>query len=138
MFVLIKNCNTLLMYLFFVFFWCEEENKMAMFSFNQSSCETRLMRLLQGNFFQRSWRNKVIAKWAAGRLGYKGDKMNAYVRNFILLYLVMPNDRKMIDRILYDFRKENIPITEDDIVSKIKSVEKRMKTKTGLTEEDAD
>ncbi len=138
MFVLIKNCNTLLMYLFFVFFWCEEENKMAMFSFNQSSCETRLMRLLQGNFFQRSWRNKEIAKWAAGRLGYKCDKMNAYVRNFIPLYLVMPIDRKMIDRILYDFRKENIPITEDDIVSKIKSVEERMKTKTGLTEEDAD
>ena len=64
--------------------------------------------------------------------------MNAYVRNFILLYLVMPNDRKMIDRILDDFRKENIPITEDDIVSNIKSVEERMKTKTGLTEEDAD
>lgn len=107
---------------------------MPMFSFNQLSCETRLMRLLQEKFFQKSWRNKVIAKWVAGRLGYKADKMNAYVRNFILLCLVVPNDRKMIDKILNDFKEKNIPITEDDIVSKIRSVEDRMRTKTGLIE----
>lgn len=111
---------------------------MSMFSFNQSSFEAKLMRLLQENFFQKSWRNKVIAKWVAGRLGYKGDKMNTYVRNFILSCLAIPNDRKMIDRILADFKEENIPITEDDIVSKIKSVEERMKTKVGLMEEHAD
>ena len=110
---------------------------MPMFFFNQSSCEARLMRLLQGNFFQRSWRNKVIAKWVAGRLGYKGDKMNAYVRNFIFSYLAIPNDRKMIDRILNDFKEENIPITEEDIVSKIKSVEERIRTKSGSIEENA-
>ncbi len=108
-----------------------------MFSFNQSSCEARLMRLLQGNFFKRSWRNKVIAKWVAGRLGYKGDKMNSYVRNFIFSYLAMPNDRKMIDRILADFKEENIPIIEDDIVSKIRSVEERMRAKSGSIEEHA-
>ena len=110
---------------------------MPMFSFNQSSCEARLMRLLQENFFQRSWRNKVIAKWVAGRLGYKGDEMNSYVRNFILSCLAVPNDRKMIDRILADFKEESIPITEDDIVNKIKSVEERMRTKAGLMEEHA-
>lgn len=122
------------MYLFFCIL-CKEENNMPMFSFNQSSCEARLKRLLQENFFQRSWRNKVIAKWVAGRLGYKGDKMNTYVRNFILSCLTIPNDRKMIDRILDDFKKENIPISEDDIVNKIKSVKERMKAKSELMEE---
>ena len=110
---------------------------MPMFSFNQSSFEARLMRLLQDNFFQRSWRNKVIAKWVAGRLGYKGDKMNTYVRNFILSCLTIPNDRKMIDRILADFKKENIHVSEDDIVNKIKSVKERMRTKSELMEEHA-
>lgn len=73
----------------------------------------------------------------AGRLGYKGDEMNSYVRNFILSCLAIPNDRKMIDRILADFKEENIPITEDDVVNKIKSIEERMRTKAGLMEEHA-
>lgn len=102
---------------------------MPMFSFNKSSYESRLMQLLQEKFFRVSWRNKVIAKWAAGRLGYKGEEMNSYVRNFIFSCLAVPNDRKMIDRLLADFKAEHIPITEDDIVHKIKSVEERMKDK---------
>lgn len=102
---------------------------MPMFSVNQSSCESRLKQLLQDNFFRTSWRNKAIAKWAAGRLGYKGDKVNSYVRSFVFSYLLAPNDKKMVGRILADFKNERISITEDEIINKIKSVEERMKSK---------
>ncbi|MBR1734491.1 MAG: DUF1476 family protein [Alphaproteobacteria bacterium] len=105
---------------------------MPMFSFDKSSYESRLMQLLQEKFFRNSWRNKVIAKWVAGRLGYKGDEMNSYVRNFIFACLAVPNERKMIDRILADFEVAGIPMTENDILRKIRSVEERMKNKTGL------
>lgn len=107
---------------------------MPMFSFNKSSCEARLMQLLQDEFFKVSWRNKVIAKWVAGRLGYKGSKMNSYVRNFILSCLVVPDDQKMLARIMADFKSENIPMEECDVLGKIKSVEERMSSKTGLAE----
>lgn len=99
---------------------------MPMFSFNKSSCKTRLMQLLQDEFFKVSWRNKVIAKWVAGRLGYKGIKMNSYVRNFILSCLMMPGDQNMLQRIMADFESENIPMKESEVLNKIKSVEERM------------
>lgn len=105
---------------------------MPMFSFNKSSYESNLMKLLQERFFQIAWRNKIIAKWVAGRLGYKGAEMNTYVRNFIFAYLAVPSDRKMIDRILVDFEEFDIPMTEEDVVNKIKSVEERMKTKADM------
>lgn len=107
---------------------------MPMFSFDQSSCEARLMQLLQDDFFKVSWRNKVIAKWVAGRLGYKGAEMNSYVRNFILSCLVIHDDQKMIEKIMADFESENIFIKESEVLNKIKSVEERMGSKTGLAE----
>jgi peptidyl-tRNA hydrolase len=39
---------------------------------------------------------------------------------------VAPNDRKMIDRILSDFKKAEIKILEETIHQKIKAIEKRI------------
>ena len=102
---------------------------MPMFSFDKSSYESRLMELLQDKFFKTARRNKIIAKWAGGRLGYKGITLNKYVKNIIFSYLTVPNDRKMIDKILSDFRKANIHMTEESIRQKIKTVETRIKNK---------
>jgi hypothetical protein len=101
-----------------------------MFSFDKSSYESRLLELLQAKFFNVAKRNKIVAKWAAGRLGYKGSELNKYVRGIIFSYLVVPNDRKLIDKIVSDFEKANIRITEQDILQKIKTVEARIKNKS--------
>jgi hypothetical protein len=103
-----------------------------MFSFDKSSYESRLLELLQDKFFKTAKRNKIIAKWAAGRLGYTQSKLSKYVRGIIFSYLVVPNDRKMVDSILEDFRKANIPMTEETIMQKIKMVEARIKNKAGV------
>jgi hypothetical protein len=105
---------------------------MPMFSFDKSSYEARLVELLQDKFFRVARRNKIIAKWAGGRLGYKGIDLNNYVRNMIFSYLVVPNDRKMIDKILSDFKKANIPTNEDVVRQKIKSIETRIHNKSRM------
>jgi hypothetical protein len=99
---------------------------MAMFSFGNFSYEAKLRELLQSKFFRTARRNKILAKWAGGRLGYKGNTLSRYVKSIILFYLIAPNDRKIIDRIMSDFQKADIKITEDDILQKIKAVEKRI------------
>jgi hypothetical protein len=108
---------------------------MPMFSFDKSSYENRLVELLQDKFFKTAQRNKIIAKWAAGRLGYKKEDVDNYVKNMIFSYLAVPNDRKMIDKILSDFREKQIPMTEETIRKKINSVETRIRSKSQLGED---
>lgn len=103
---------------------------MAMFSFGKSSYESKLVDVLQGKFFATARRNKIIAKWAGGRLGYEGTDLSRYVRKIILGYLLTPNDRVMVEKILSDFAKAKIPITEDTILNKLQSVEIRIKNKS--------
>lgn len=107
-----------------------EVDIMPMFSFDKSSYESRLMELLQDKFYKTAQRNKIIAKWAAGRLGYKGLILSKYVKNIIFSYLTVPNERKMIDKILSDFKRANIHMTEEIIKQKIKTVEIRIKNKS--------
>jgi hypothetical protein len=90
-----------------------------------------LLDLLQSRFFITARRNKIIAKWAGGRLGYSESTLNKYVRSVVLSYLVTPNDRKMVDRILEDFRKANINISEDVVSQKIKAIEERIIARRG-------
>ncbi|MDR1362345.1 MAG: DUF1476 domain-containing protein [Holosporaceae bacterium] len=98
-----------------------------MFSLGKSSYEARLVELLQDNFFKIANRNKIMAKWAAGRLGYRGSEMDHYVKHLIFSYLTLPSDRKMIDRILDDFRAANIPLSEKDIREKMRNIESRIR-----------
>ncbi|MDR2107798.1 MAG: DUF1476 domain-containing protein [Holosporaceae bacterium] len=105
---------------------------MPLFSFDKSSYEFKLSNLLQSGFFRTARRNKILAKWAGGRLGYKDNVLNRYVKNIILSYLMAPNDKKMIDRIMADFRKAGIKMTEETILQKIKAVENRIRARQEL------
>lgn len=102
---------------------------MPMFSFDKSSYENKLLDLLQGNFFRTAKKNKILAKWAAGRMGYDEKRRARYVRNIIFSYLIVPNDRKIIDRIKSDFKQAGISVTEDVIKQKIKAIESRLRNK---------
>ncbi|MDR3151319.1 MAG: DUF1476 domain-containing protein [Holosporaceae bacterium] len=106
-----------------------------MFSFGESSYESRLMELLQDNFFRTANRNKIIAKWAAGRLGYNGNEIDRYVKHIIFSYLMSPSDRRLIDRIHADFKAANIPLSENDIREKMKNVESRIREKSRYNEQ---
>jgi hypothetical protein len=76
-------------------------------------------------------RNKILAKWAGGRLGYRDNVLNKYVRSVVFSHIMTPNDRKMIDRILSDFKKAEIKIPEETIHQKIKAIEERIVAKRG-------
>jgi hypothetical protein len=105
---------------------------MPMFSFDKSSYEAKILDLLQSGFFLVARRNKILAKWAGGRLGYKDAVLEAYVRSVILSYLVTPSDRKIVNRILTDFRSANIKMTEEKIIEKMRSIDSRIKAKRGV------
>ncbi|MDR0677485.1 MAG: DUF1476 domain-containing protein [Holosporaceae bacterium] len=100
-----------------------------MFSFDKYSYESRLLKLLQNSFLKTARRNKILAKWAGGRMGYKDSALNKYVKSMILSYLIAPSDRRIINRILSDFKKAKIKMTEDDIRKKIKAVEERIQSR---------
>jgi hypothetical protein len=104
---------------------------MPMFSFDKSSCESKLVELLQARFFITARRNKILAKWAGGRLGYRNGALNKYIQELLLFYLATPDDRKMVDRILADFRKAGIKMSEGEVYEKVKSVEERVQAKAG-------
>jgi hypothetical protein len=104
---------------------------MPMFSSNKSSCELKLSNLLQSGFFVTARRNKILAKWAGGRLGYKDSTLSKYVRSIIFSYLITPNERKMIDRILSDFKKARIKMTEEIVKEKVQAIEERIRAKRG-------
>ena len=105
---------------------------MPMFSFNKASYESRMMRLLQNTFYITARRNKILAKWAAGRLNYTGDRLSQYVRSVILSYLVIPNDKKLIEKIAMDFRAAGINIDEVRIRQKLQAIEERIRNKIRL------
>jgi hypothetical protein len=103
--------------------------KMPMFSFNRLSFETKLLDSLQYRFFVTARRNKILAKWAGGRLGYNDSTLSKYIRNIVLTYIITPNDRKLVDCILSDFNKAGINVSEDTIHQKMKAIEERIVAK---------
>jgi hypothetical protein len=90
------------------------------------------MRLLQEKFFKTARRNKILAQWAGGRLGYKDAAFKSYVRRKILTYLLNPDDEKMISGILSDFKRENVAMSEEVIKKKIQAIEMRVKNRAEL------
>jgi len=100
-----------------------------MFSLDKRSSESNLLNSLQEKFFTTARRNKILAKWAGGRLGYKDRQLNSYIRKIILSYILIPNERRLIDRIEADFKRAGIDVSKDDIVQKLKSIEERVKNK---------
>lgn len=105
---------------------------MPMFSFSKSSYESRMLSALQDKFFVTARRNKILAKWAAGRMNYTGAELSQYIRSVIFAYLIVPSDRKMIEKIMADFKAAHIHITEDEIKQKIAAIEGRIKNKMRL------
>ena len=106
---------------------------MPMFCFDKSHYdESKLIELLQDEFFTTARRNKILAKWAGGRLGLEGGALGKYVRKVIFGYVLVPNDRIMIEKILADFKKADILMSEDIVVQKLKSTEKRIKNKARM------
>ncbi|MDR2766558.1 MAG: DUF1476 domain-containing protein [Holosporaceae bacterium] len=103
-----------------------------MFSFSKSSYESKLMGLLQDKFFKTARRNKILAQWAGGRLGHSGATLNGYVRSTILSYLVCPDDEKMVARLLKDFQRRGVHMTEDTIRQKMQAIETRIRNKSEL------
>lgn len=107
------------------YLWCF----MSRFSIDKTSGESNLLKSLQERFFATARRNKILAKWAGGRLGYKGAQLNGYVRKIILSYILLPNDRKLVDRIEQDFKAKEIEVPREDIVQKMNMVAERVKHK---------
>ena len=102
---------------------------MPMFSFNKLSYEDKLLNLLQSGFFMTARRNKILAKWAGGRLGYRDSTLNKYVRSIVFIHVTTSNDKKIIDRILSDFKKADIKISKETIHQKIVAIEERIKAR---------
>lgn len=109
---------------------------MSKFSVDSASNESGLLSALQSKFFATARRNKILAKWAGGRLGYKGSQLNGYVRKIVLSYLLIPNDKRLVDRIEQDFRNAEIDVSRDDIMQKMNTAAVRTKNRQEMQHAD--
>lgn len=109
---------------------------MSKFSLDSVSKESGLLSVLQEKFFVTARRNKILAKWAGGRLGYKGSQLNSYVRKVVLSYLLIPNDRRLVDRIEQDFQDAEIEVSRDDIIQKMNTAAIRTKNRQEMQNAD--
>lgn len=98
---------------------------MSVFLFDKISRESNLLRVLEDRFFITARRNKILAKWAGGRIGYKNLKLSHYVRKIVLSYILLPDDQRLVDKIEADFVLAGVNIKREEIVNKMRTAEIR-------------
>lgn len=106
-----------------------------MFSIGKSSYESRIVKVLQDKFLRISRRNKILAKWVAGRLGFSEEEKNKYVRKLVVSYIFNQNDQKIVEKIVAEFHACGVKITEEEVAAKIRSIETRVRTRGSYNED---
>ncbi len=100
---------------------------MPMFSYNKHSYERRLTKILELNFLTLAKRNKLIATWAATKLGLQSKNKQKYIRNILVFSLLYPKTSKVVDYIKKDFEQASLSVTRKDIEREINNISKEIK-----------
>lgn len=88
---------------------------MTTFEERQKGFETKFARDEEMNFKVTARRNKLLGLWAANRLGKNGDEAEQYAKDVVLADFEMPGDGDMLAKLLADFKRADMNVTEADI-----------------------
>ena len=69
-------------------------------------------------FKSEARRNKMIAEWAAEKLGITGDDVEVYIKSVRRADLEKAGDEDVVRKISTDFADQNIAISDDEIRAK--------------------
>lgn len=60
-------------------------------------------------------RNKLLGLWAAEKIGLSGVEAEAYAKEVVMADFEEAGDADVVRKLLGDFKKHNLPLTERDI-----------------------
>jgi hypothetical protein len=63
-------------------------------------------------FKAKARRDALMARWVVSELGLSGAEADAYVQSLVALSVQKDHERLLVDKLLADFAKANVPMTE--------------------------
>ncbi|MBY0510058.1 MAG: DUF1476 domain-containing protein [Rhodospirillaceae bacterium] len=70
-------------------------------------------------FRAQARRDKLFGQWAAGQLGYSGDKADAYAKDVVGSNFEKPGDDDMLGKVRADFKAANLNVADDVLAAKL-------------------
>ena len=100
---------------------------MSLFSFSRSTFELKLARKLEERFEKISKRNQLLARWAFKQTSLPKDQRDDYVYDIVKSYVLVPSDTRLIFNVVEDLQSRGIDISRDQVLERLKSIEKKLK-----------
>ena len=60
-------------------------------------------------------RNRLLGHWAAEKLGFTGDAVQAYAKEVVMSDFEEPGDEDVIRKVMGDFHKNNVATSEAEL-----------------------
>ena len=92
---------------------------MSSFDNRSKSFEKKFANDQEFQFKLTGRRNKYFGDWAAAKLNKQGQEIEAYINEIIKADLKEPGDMDLISKVLEDFNKFSVNISEDEVKNKL-------------------
>lgn len=88
---------------------------MSTFDDRERGFETNFAREEEMAFRVTARRNRLLGKWAAGKLGLAGDEVEAYATAVVQADFEEPGDEDVIRKLVSDFAAASVAVDDADI-----------------------
>jgi hypothetical protein len=88
---------------------------MTMFDERERAFENLFAHEEELRFLALALRNRLLARWAAEQIGFRGESFHDYVRSFVSRAVRPDSEQALIDQVRSDFITEGVESSEDRI-----------------------
>ena len=88
---------------------------MSSFDKRQEGFEKKFAHDEELRFKAEARRNKMLGAWAAEKLGYSGEKAEAYAKEVVLADFQEPGDEDVYRKVKGDFEAANVDVSEHQL-----------------------
>ena len=85
---------------------------MGEFESREQAFEAKFAHDQELQFKAKARRDALMARWVVSELGLSGAEADAYVQSLVALSVQKDHERLLVDKLLADFAKANVPMTE--------------------------
>ena len=85
---------------------------MGEFENREKAFEAKFAHDQELQFKAKARRDALMARWVVSELGLSGAEADAYVQSLVALSVQKDHERLLVDKLLADFAKANVPMTE--------------------------
>jgi hypothetical protein len=95
------------------------EDHMGAFDDREKGFERKYQLDQDQQFRAQARRDKLFGQWAAGQLGYSGDKADAYAKEVAASNFEKPGDDDMLGKVRADFKAGNVTVADNVLSAKL-------------------